>query len=54
MAYQITRLIKRCPKCRSGRIYKRARMNYHHVGESDIGLKAYVCRNCKHEFEVPI
>ena len=42
---------KRCPFCKLTEIYKRSRKEYHKMKNYD--LKAYVCRNCKREFEVP-
>lgn len=54
MTYQIAKLVKKCPVCKSGRIYKRARMKYHHVKNPNIDFRTYVCRNCKNEFDVPI
>ncbi len=48
---------KRCPSCKSTEIYKRSRRKDSQIKESinkNFDLKAYICLNCKYEFDVPI
>lgn len=49
---------KRCPICKSTEIYKRTRRKDCQIKEPHINrnfdLKAYICQNCKYEFDVPI
>lgn len=56
------RPIKRCPKCKSSRIYRRirrdglSRLNKGrkvHLGKIYILTKQYICRKCNHEFNNP-
>lgn len=52
---------KRCPVCKSTEIYKRLRRRDYQIKEHYIhrnthrnrDLKAYLCQNCRHEFDVP-
>lgn len=57
MVRQLLRGRKRCPFCKLTDIYKRSRrkdriIREHHTHKNH-DLKAYICLNCKYEFDVP-